>query len=294
MRSPLSSSLEATVYDAEETERIAVGGIDICVRYKGRGPDVVVLHGGPGADLRSLLPQFDSLARSRRLIYYDQRGCGGSRAPGGAPLDWRQHVADLVGLLDCWEISAAHVAGYSWGGLLALLFAIAHKDRVASLALISPAPATFRERTDFLQRLSARMDHPWIVTQRRQLEGSGLRYADPAAFRQRAFELTVAPYFKNPADSVGLSQSLVSARVREAVWRSLGRYDIAQDLVTLSLPALVLHGRHDPIPLAAAERIATLLGARFEVLENSGHMPFIEEFDRFVAVLDEFLPREEP
>lgn len=274
----------------EATEQLAINGVEIFVRYKGRGPEVVVLHGGPGADYTSLLPQFDALSTARRLIYYDQRGGGRSRAPGGTPLGWQQHVSDLTRLLDHWQIGAADIMGYSWGGLLALLFAAAHRDRVASLALISPAPATSRERAEFLKRYANRMNHPWIVRQRLELQSSDLRHSDPVAFRQRAFELSVAPYFRNPGGAVGLRQFLISVRAREAVWRSLGRYDITEELRTLDLPALVVHGRHDPIPLAAVQRIAMLLAARFEVMENSGHVPFVEEFDRFVDVLDAFLP----
>jgi proline iminopeptidase len=289
-----SSRLPRGVQSSEATDRIAVGTAEISARYKGKGPDVVVLHGGPGADYTTLLPQFDALARSRRLIYYDQRGGGRSRVSGRARLDWRQHVADLASLLDHWRIDAAHIIGYSWGGLLALLFATDHRDRVSSLALVSPAPATAGGRDRFLQLYADRMTHPWIVSRRLQLERSDLRRTNPPVFRQRAFELSVAPYFENPEDAVGLPRFAVSARAREAVWRSLANYDITDDLRRLELPALVVHGRHDPIPLAAAQRIAILLDARLEILENSGHMPFVEEFDRFVSVLDEFLPSEEP
>lgn len=278
----------------EGSDRIAVGSVKIWVRYKGEGPDVVVLHGGPGADFTTLLPQFDALARSRRLIYYDQRGGGKSRVSSRDPLDWRQHVGDLASLLDHWRIDAADMVGYSWGGLLALLFGTTHRDRVSSLVLVSPAPATAGERDRFLQRYAAQMDHPWIVSQRLRLERSDLRRTNPAVFRQRAFELSMAPYFKNPADAVGFPQFAVSVRAREAVWRSLANYDITEDLRALEFPALVVHGRHDPIPLAAARRIAMLLGAQLEILDESGHMPFVEEFDRFVSVLDEFLPSEEP
>ncbi len=264
--------------------------MEICTRYRGGGPHVVVLHGGPGADFNSLLPQFDASSGNRRLIYYDQRGGGRSTAPRGAQLGWRQHVTDLTGLMDHWRIRSASLVGYSWGGLLALLYATVHPDRVASLALISPAPATSRGRALFVQRFAARMANPWIVEQRAKLETSGLRHSDPAAFRQRAFELSVAPYFREPELAAGAKQFLIAARAREAAWRSLGEYDITSELGDLEVPALVIHGRHDSIPISTAECTAKLLNARFEVMENSGHLPFIEEFDRFVTLLDDFLP----
>ena len=49
--------------------------------------------------------------------------------------------------------------------------------------------------------------------------------------------------------------------------------------------------RHDPIPLETAENVASCLNARLEVFEGSGHVPYVEDFDDFVAVLDSFLPR---
>jgi pimeloyl-ACP methyl ester carboxylesterase len=134
------------------------------------------------------------------------------------------------------------------------------------------------------------MANPWIVEQRAKLETSGLRHSDPAAFRQRAFELSVAPYFREPELAAGAKQFLIAARAREAAWRSLGEYDITSELGDLEVPALVIHGRHDSIPISTAECTAKLLNARFEVMENSGHLPFIEEFDRFVTLLDDFLP----
>ena len=273
------------------TERVPLWEADLFVRYKGTGPSVIVLHGGPGADHTSLLPQFDALAHGRRLVYYDQRGGGQSHVRGRTPLSWHHHVADLHGLLDHLQIGEADMLAYSWGALLALLYAIDHPDRIASLTLVSPAPATATERQVFQRRFVARMDSQWASTQRTQLEESDLRHADPAGFRQQAFELSVAPYFKEPEHAVGTKQFLISARAREAVWRSLGEYDITEDLTRLDVKALVLHGHHDPVPVEAAERIASLLDARFEVFENSGHLPHVEEYDRFVRTVDDFLPR---
>jgi proline iminopeptidase len=270
--------------------RISIGDIEFLVRTIGQGPDVVVLHGGPGADHSSLTTEFDPLSVGRRLVYYDQRGCGRTRTPRSAPLGWTHHVSDLGTLLDEWGLVNANLLGYSWGGLLALLYATQHPDRIASLALVSPAPITAKERAAFLDRFAVRMDHPWIQTRQLELERSDLRHRDPAAFRQRAFELSIAPYFNDPRNAAGSRQFLISVKTREAIWRSLGDYDLTSRLRKIRIPALVLHGRHDPIPLASAERTAALLAAELEVFEDSGHVPQVEEPGRFVRTLDAFLP----
>ena len=274
-----------------ETEQVSVNGVDLFVRTIGTGPDVVMLHGGPSATQRSLLPALDRLATGRRLRYYDQRGCGESRIRADVPLGWQCHVDDLKELLDCWRIEEATIVGHSWGALLALLFAIQNPARTNRMVLVTPAAITAEGRNQFLKRLARRMVDLGIVIQQRDLLESDLRRRDPAAFRQRAFELTLAPHLKNPEQLFDIEHFQITHRVREAVWRSLGDYDITGEISSLSIPTLVVHGRCDPIPLSSSEQIALLLGARLEIFEDSGHMPFFEECDRFAEVVDGFLPR---
>ncbi len=274
-------------------EYIPVNGAVIFSRALGRGPDVVVLHGGPGANHATLLPQFDSLALNRRLLYYDQRGSGDSSASPGAPLGWRQHVDDLDVLLDHWQCPAATLLGHSWGGLLALLYTVRHPTRVNRLALVSPAPVTARGQQEFNRRLDRRLRDSWLERERDALEVSDLRHREPSQYRQRSFELSISPYLRDPDRAKDVKRFVVSSRVRDAVWRSLAQYDLTAELSRLAVPSLVIHGRFDPIPLSSSERIAHFLAAQLEVFEESAHLPFLEEFARFVAVLDRFLPRDQ-
>jgi proline iminopeptidase len=200
-------------------------------------------------------------------------------------------VRDLEALLSLWRLGPATVVGYSWGALLALLHAVTYPGRIGRLVLVAPAPLSSEERAEFERRLASRGRHPWIVERRRELERSGLRRRDPAAFRREAFQLSVAPYFKDPTRADRVAPFVVALRAREAIWRSLGAYDLSRALEALTIETLVLHGRHDPIPVASAERIAASLGARFEIFPDSGHVPFVEESDRFISVLGGFLPR---
>ena len=131
----------------------AIRGASLFVRRIGSGPPTVVLHGGPGAHHDYLLPGFDALAVGRELIYYDQRGGGRSSVPRDVPVGWTEQVADLEALRERWSLDRLTLAGYSWGALLALLYALGHPERVQRLALVSPAPA-WRARRNHCTRSS--------------------------------------------------------------------------------------------------------------------------------------------
>src|SRR2546430_11575503 len=109
------------------------------------------------------------------------------------------------------------------------------------------------------------MAAPEIKRERDALRASGLRERDPAAYRRRAFELSVAGYFRDFHDAARLTPFRVTARTQDAVWRSLGDYDLRprlRDLAArLPLPASrVVHGSYDPVPIAGSRELASLLG----------------------------------
>jgi proline iminopeptidase len=126
---------------------------------------------------------------------------------------------------------------------------------------------------------------------RAELAASGLRERDPEAFRQRNFELSVAGYFANPASARDLTPFRVAARVQQSVWDSLGAFDLAADgrLASIRAPALITHGRQDPIPLASSEECAQAMGARLVVIENCGHVPYVEQPAALFAAAGDFL-----
>jgi proline iminopeptidase len=184
--------------------------------------------------------------------------------------------------------------GYSWGGLLAMLYAIDAAGRrtgppPARLALVDPAPVTRAYREQFEAEFSRRQAGPEIATLRAELQGSGLRERDPDAFRQRIFELGVAGYFADPRRAHDLTPFRVTSRVQQSIWRSLGDYDLRGDLGTLRLPAFVIHGREDPIPLASSQDAARALGTECLVLENCGHVPYVEQPSLLFPALRRFL-----
>jgi proline iminopeptidase len=274
-----------------ETNTHEIRGVTLFERRIGSGPPTVVLHGGPGAHHDYLLPGFDALARGRELIYYDQRGGGRSPVSRETPVGWREQVEDLEALRQAWGLERLTLAGYSWGGLLALLYATEYPERVGRLALVSPAPAWREARQEFERRFSERNLAPELQRQRAELRQSGLRDRDPAAYAQRLFELSVAGYFHDPERTRDLTPFRVTGRTQQEVWASLADYDLRPAIGRVSVPAIVLHGEDDPIPLDTAATLARLLGAAFHRLPRCGHVPYVEAFDDFVRVMDGFLPR---
>ena len=274
---------------------VEVNGVRLFTRQVGSGPPVVVLHGGPGASHDYLLPQYDLLAQGRSLFYYDQRGGGQSPVPRDVAVGWREHVADLDAIRLYLGLERLTLCGYSWGGLLAVLYTLEHPDRVERLALVSPASITAEYRRQFDQEFARRMQAPEIKRERDALRASGLRERDPEAYQRRAFELSVAGYFRDFHDAKNLTPFRVVARTQDEVWGSLGDYDLRPRLRELtpriSLPAsLVIHGSFDPIPLAGSRELAALLHARLQELAV-GHCPHVEATNEFVRALDEFLPK---
>ncbi|MGH7629210.1 MAG: alpha/beta fold hydrolase [Gemmatimonadales bacterium] len=275
-----------------ETSHRTVRGATLFERRIGSGPPVAVLHGGPGASHDYLLPGFDALADGRALIYYDQRGGGRSPVPRQEPVGWRDHVADLEALREQWGLDRLTILGYSWGGLLAQLYASEHPTRVERLALVCPAPSWRPARDEFERRFAERNLAPEVQAERQALRESDLRVRDPQAFQRRIFELSVVAYFHDPEKARELTAFRVVGRTQQETWRSLGDYDLRPQLEALrGIPSLVLHGADDPIPVYASEETARRLGAELHLLDRCGHCPHVERPDEFGPRLDRFLPK---
>jgi proline iminopeptidase len=260
-------------------------------------PRLLVLHGGPGADHAYLLPQLLALAPDFELIFYDQRGGGRSKESVPSEVTWRTQVRDLELVVAELGLDPLAIVGYSWGGLLALLYAVeAAGGRVAPapsrLVLIDPAPVSSAYRAQFEAEFARRQQGPAIQRLRAELAASGLKERDPDAYRQRAFELSVAGYFADPSRATDLTPFRVTGRVQQSIWSSLGDFDLTGDLAAVHCPAIVVHGRQDPIPLASSASIAKSLNCGLVPLDQCGHVPYVEQPAKLFAVLREFLLRD--
>jgi pimeloyl-ACP methyl ester carboxylesterase len=242
---------------------VSCGGVVLSGEQAGAGPPVVLLH-GLTATRRYVVMGSRLLERSGyRTIGYDARGHGLSTpAPSSGAYGYEQLATDLEAVLDALEIRRAVVAGASMGALTALRFALLHPNRVAALAVITPAydptaAAPAAEERDAL--------------------AEGLRRGGVDGF-VAAYDFAGIPeQWRETVEKVmrqRLSQHRHPAAVAdalEAVPRSRPFADM-QDLAAIAVPAVVVASRDevDPgHPLALAEAYAQAIpGASLRVEEG--------------------------
>lgn len=266
---------------------IPVPGADLYYRAVGRGRPLIVLHGGPDFDHTYLLPDLDRLADSYRLIYYDQRGRG--RSTGAVEsVSVASEVDDLDRLREFFDLESIAVLGHSWGGLLALLYALRRPERVSHLILLNTAPATaagiLATRHERLRRSAA--DAEQLAALR---DSPRFAAGDPAAVGGYWQQLYRSTAFHRPENAGRLDLSFPNSPaegVRRA-WAieerlyvdtyALATFNLIPELGRLALPTLVVHGAADFVPLAEVEQIAGAIpGARLVVLAECGHFAYIE------------------
>jgi proline iminopeptidase len=254
----------------------------------------LLLHGGPGI-CDYLAPVADMLCDIATVHRYEQRGCG--RSPEVEPIDIATLVADIEALRVAWAHERWTLVGHSWGATLALLYAIAHPQRVTKLAYVSGVGVTEAWKAEYRrirdERLGARDVARWVQVDERIAAGDPdptleidwaeflmqVDFADPSRLSNVA-----RPFFAYPTNRG------VNARLN-AEWMSLVDSGILRERArALRVPTLVLHGDGDPRPAWPARELSELIpGARFVLLEDVGHEPFWERPEPLRAQLRGFL-----
>lgn len=253
-------------------------------------PVMIVHHGAPGLATRAEpRTAFGPFSDVMRVVVFDARGSGESGLT--PPFTHEQWVADVDALREWIGAEQIVMAGGSYGGFIALEYAVAHPDRVRALVLRDTAAhGGFQEVARRNALASARVE---IDEELYDRSFSG-RLRDDADFE--ASWRMIAPLYDHD-----LTPEKLEARLRSAVYHheahnaafshNIPNYDIRDRLPSITAPTLVTVGRDDWIvPVPASEEIARLIpNSKLVIFENSGHSPQLEEPERFQQVVRDFL-----
>ena len=268
---------------------IPVKHADLYFREIGQGQPILILHGGPDFDHTYFLPDLDRLSDKFRLIYYDQRGRGKS-AGNVQPEDVtiQSEVDDLEAVRNYFQLESVPVLGHSWGGVLAMEYALRHPGRVPQLILMNTAPASAEDYLFFRQD---RIKRAASDIEKLKARATDTQY-------QKGHPDTVARYYRihfnttlrQPEQLDAVIQRLrasftkdgilkaraIEDRLMDQTWLSTD-YDLLPVLKHLRVPTLVIHGSHDLFPVDCAVHIAEAIPqARFVLLKECGHFSFLE------------------
>jgi proline-specific peptidase len=262
---------------------------------------LLCLHGGPGAP-HDYLESLEAVADTGREVYfYDQVGCGRSSRPSDPSLWTIELFVEEVGAVrGALGLEQVHLFGSSWGGMLAMEYALTRPGGVASLILAS-SPASIPQWIVETARLRSELPDEL----RRALD----EHEEAGTTDDPAYEEATLAFYRRHLCRIdpwpeGLNRTF--ADLREEIYNTmqgpnefvitgtLKNWDITARLGEIDVPTLVTSGRFDECtPLIAETVHRAIPGSEWVLFEESSHMAFAEEPERYLEVLDGFLARVE-
>ena len=269
---------------------------------KAAGPALVVVHGGPGSTHDYLLNLAAFGGPERAVVHYDQIGNGGSsHLPDRGPEFWTVDLFldELDNLLNRLGIADDYVLfGQSWGGMLAAKHAAAAPAGLRAL-IIANSPASYRlwrQEMKVLRALLppgvddelARHENAGTTDSQEYLQAMGVFYDRyvcrmrpwPRDFMASLMEISNDPTVYHTMN--GPSEFHVIGTLRD--------WSVEDCIAGITVPALLISGRHDEATPVTVQPYADLIpDVRWEIFEESSHLPHLEEPERFTRVLTGFL-----
>lgn len=253
----------------------------------GRGVPVVLLSGGPGFSPDYLRPVAEKLAGKYQFILLHQRGTGLST--DGSAMALTSLVGDLEALRKELKQETLILAGHSYGGILSMMYAREHPDRVAALALIDFGGPTLKSVPKFNANLEARFSDD----EKARINEWTAKLKDE--HERAVFEITkakTAAYFADRTKAAlfldGMTEDSFRDTVFWAIVPQMMALDLRSGLEKVKAPVLVIHGRQDPLE-SAEEVHQTFPGSKLVLLDDAGHFPWLEQPEAFYKTLDGFL-----
>lgn len=277
--------------------KIMVGDVSLYVDVVGHGDPLVLMHGGPSADLWTM-GAFRRCADQFTLVYYDQRCNGRSVGVPVSSMTWENLTADADALRRHFGFEKWAVLGHSFGGHVALEYALRYPERVSHLVLLDTGGDSRWARENAAQLLAHRGYSPAKVELvRRWFHGE---------FTPREY----VPIFRRISGAYvhGSGWRFLARELAEGGWRSrvrpealifagrelLDGWSVMDRLGEITVPTLVMAGREDFVfpPECQQELADAIPGARLVIIDGAGHNPQDERTAEVVRVLRAFLAPE--
>ena len=285
----------------DRSRRVSVDGYSVVTYEYGTGDEVLfLLNGGPGLPCNYLRdPLLRLVGEGLRVVTYDQLGCGASDKPDDPRL-WtiERYVAEVETVRQALGIERMHLLGHSWGGWLAIEYALSHLGPLASL-ILSNTCGDMPHLSGELDRLRGALGAESVaMMQRHEAEGTLDHPEYKAAIELLTYRHVVRlDHWPEPIqaslDDWNTAVYGVMQGPNEFLYvGNLKDWNRIAEMPRITVPTLVLVGEHDELTPACAMRMDRALpDSEIAVIRNASHMPFYEAPEAYFATLGRFLAR---
>lgn len=262
----------------------SINGIEIYYRIQGEGYPCLIMHGGLGLDHTYLYSWLDPLADTWEMVFYDHRGNGRSGQAPPETMTHDQFVADASALISHIGLNKVAVMGHSYGGYIALEFALRFPRRVSHLILVDTAA-----HTDYGEEKIANAIQHGATEE--MLDALGREVSTPDEMSERMKTISPLYFFRYEPEIAGRLMREVKLRPSgSAVEGEYRSYNVIPRLPEIEIPTLILVGEHDFVCPPSQAKILHdgIPGSELVVFRKSGHFPYIEEPDKFFSSIVEW------
>lgn len=260
---------------------------------------IILLHGGPGST-HNYFEVLDDVAEkdNRQIIMYDQIGCGNSYIEGHKEyFNAKTWLEELINLRTALKLEQVHILGQSWGGMMAILYELDYDPKgVKSYILSSTLPSAKLWESEQHRRISY-MDKKYQDALSKALESEN--YSDPQYLE--ALDIFMDkhcnPIMEKLPDCMtrkkqpGAQAYLTGWGANEFTpTGTLSGFEVTDRLSEIKTPCLIMSGQRDLCsPYIAKTMYDRIPNVEWELFAYSGHMPFVEEHDKYVERLIKWL-----
>ncbi|HWN97945.1 MAG TPA: alpha/beta fold hydrolase [Blastocatellia bacterium] len=268
-------------------------GVNLMYETQGEGSEVViVVHGGAGLPHEYFHPMLSNLSKYAKLVYFDRRADIQSAQHPERMASVYEMADDIDALRESLGLTRVTVLGHSFGGAIALNYALRHPENVKRLILVS-ASATIENPAEGERRIVKMLSPEELAAYGANEGGTGA--AQPCERVRRRYSVLYPHYFHNliPYEfDRGVYTAYYDALAKKhALAGDPTVLDVRSQLAEINVPALVLAGRYDPVTTIdqSYELASGLQRSKFVVMEHSAHFPFFEENYLFTQWVRQFM-----